>query len=155
MQQEFAYIPDDGSSTYVINVENNSTQILAGPTTKDAKASYAASITALVQLDSTGALSFLPYKQGDASANSAATWAAVANVAAVAPAGQSSASASGGASGSSSATGTKSGSSSSATATTRSGNSTGTTSDNGASVSGGLSLVLIALGSLGFVASLL
>ena len=87
MQQEFAFIPDDGSSTYVINVENNSTQPLAGPTSKDAKATYAASITALVQLDSTGAVSFLPYKQGDSAANGAAKWTSVAAVASVVPPG--------------------------------------------------------------------
>ncbi|TFK90320.1 hypothetical protein K466DRAFT_638163 [Polyporus arcularius HHB13444] len=89
VQQEFAFIPDDGSMTYVINVENNSTSTLAGPTSKDPKAQYAASITALVQLDSTGAVSFIPYKQGDASTNSAAKWATVAKIAAVAPAGTS------------------------------------------------------------------
>ena len=38
VQQEFAFIPDDGSATYVINVETNTTQSLAGPSTKDAKA---------------------------------------------------------------------------------------------------------------------
>lgn len=92
VQQEFAFIPDDGSMTYVINVENNSTSTLAGPTTKDPNAQYAASITALVQLDSTGAVSFIPYKQGDNSANSAAQWASVAAIAAVAPASSSAAS---------------------------------------------------------------
>ena len=87
MQQEFAFIPDDGSNTFVINVENNSTAPLAGPSTKDAKATYAASITALVQLDSTGAISFLPYKQGDATTNTAAKWASVDAVNSVVPAG--------------------------------------------------------------------
>ncbi|CDO70625.1 hypothetical protein BN946_scf184748.g23 [Trametes cinnabarina] len=91
VQQEFAFIPDDGSMTYVINVENNSTKTLAGPTTKDPKAQYAASITALVQLDSTGAVSFIPYKQGDDSTNAKAAWANVAKIAAAAPPGSSSA----------------------------------------------------------------
>ncbi|KAK7678669.1 hypothetical protein QCA50_018250 [Cerrena zonata] len=100
VQQEFAFIPDDGSATYVINVETNTTQSLPGPSTKDSKASYAAGITSLVQLDSTGALNFLPYKQGDASTNAQAAWTKVANVAAVAPPGAtSSATASGSASG--------------------------------------------------------
>ncbi|KAI0795433.1 hypothetical protein C8Q75DRAFT_803319 [Abortiporus biennis] len=81
VQQEFAFIPDDGSATYVIDVLTNTTQKLAGPTTKDSKATYAASITALVELDSTGALSFLPYKQGDDSANTAATWTKLSKVA--------------------------------------------------------------------------
>ncbi|THG96499.1 hypothetical protein EW026_g5343 [Hermanssonia centrifuga] len=116
VQQEFAFIPDDGSNTYVINVETNTTQSLAGPSTKDAKAMYAASITALVQLDSTGAVSFLPYTQGDASTNAQAKWTSVANVAAVAPPGSSSSSSNSSASGSnspskSSASGVKTGAS--------------------------------------------
>ena len=85
VQQEFAFIPDDGSLTYVINVENNSTSTLAAPATKDAKARYAAGITSLVQLDSTGAVSWLPYKQGDDAANKQAGWSSVAKLAAVAP----------------------------------------------------------------------
>ncbi|KAI0336879.1 hypothetical protein GY45DRAFT_1332904 [Cubamyces sp. BRFM 1775] len=100
VQQEFAFIPDDGSMTYVINVENNSTHTLAGPTTKDAKAQYAASITALVQLDSTGAVSFIPYKQGDDATNAKAAWAKVAAIASAAPP-SSTSSATGGSSGSS------------------------------------------------------
>ncbi|KAI0711229.1 hypothetical protein C8Q76DRAFT_797549 [Earliella scabrosa] len=85
VQQEFAFIPDDGSMTYVINVENNSTSTLPGPTTKDPKAQYAAGITSLVQLDSTGAISFVPYTQGNFAANSAAAWSSVAKLASVAP----------------------------------------------------------------------
>ncbi|KAI0635239.1 hypothetical protein C8Q77DRAFT_1217131 [Trametes polyzona] len=95
VQQEFAFIPDDGALTYVINVETNTTKTIAGPTTKDAKAQYAASITALVQLDSNGAVSFIPYKQGDDSANSAAKWSAVSKLAVAAPASGSSGAASG------------------------------------------------------------
>ncbi|KAI0360607.1 hypothetical protein OH77DRAFT_1418587 [Trametes cingulata] len=112
VQQEFAFIPDDGSMTYVINVENNSTKTIAGPTTKDPKAQYAASITALVQLDSNGGVSFIPYKQGDDSANANAKWASVAKIAAAAP-GASSAgssaggSSTGGASGNAAPTGTR------------------------------------------------
>lgn len=158
MQQEFAFIPDDGSATYVINVENNSTTPLAGPSTKDPKATYAASITALVQLDSTGALSFLPYKQGDASTNSAAKWSSVANVAAAVPPGSASTSpsASGGAkpSGSQGASG--------AAGSGKPTSSGGASPTGGANANGGVtlgssafSLALVALGSLGFVASLL
>ncbi|GJE86667.1 hypothetical protein PsYK624_027480 [Phanerochaete sordida] len=156
VQQEFAFIPDDGSATYVINVENNSTQQLAGPSTKDPKATYAASITALVQLDSQGALSFLPYKQGDASTNSAAKWSNVANVAAVVPPGSASAASpsgsskpSGSGSSSSKPTGSASGSGSAGAAPT------GGAQNSGASVTSIFSLGLIALGSLGFVASML
>ena len=115
VQQEFAFIPDDGSATYVINVENNSTTSYAGPTSKDADSSYAASITALVQLDSTGNLYFFPYTEGDTSANSAASWTKVTAVSKVAPASSASASATGSHSGSSSASATgSSGSASSA-----------------------------------------
>jgi len=85
VQQEFAFIPDDGSATYVINVETNTTAALAGPTIKDANATYAAGITSLVQLDSTGAVSYLPYQQNDASANQVASWSTVASLAEVAP----------------------------------------------------------------------
>lgn len=68
-----------------MNVETNTTKTLAGPTTKDANSQYAASINALVQLDSTGSVSFIPYKQGDDSANAAAAWSAVSKIAAAAP----------------------------------------------------------------------
>ncbi|PIL27578.1 hypothetical protein GSI_10729 [Ganoderma sinense ZZ0214-1] len=128
VQQEFAFIPDDFSDVYVINVETNTTATLAAPSSKDTKARYAASITALVQLDSSGAVSFIPYKQGDASTNSAAKWASVANIAAAVPA----SSASG-----SSATGTSHGSSTGAPAGTRvSGTSTATGSSASSTGSG-------------------
>jgi hypothetical protein len=157
VQQEFAFIPDDGSATYVINVENNSTAPLAGPSTKDPKATYTASITALVQLDSTGALSFLPYKQGDSTTNSAAKWSSVANVAAVVPPGSATSSSSSSASSSGShPSGTQS--SANGKPTSVNGTSTGSNAQNsGASIVGTsvFGLTLIALGSLGFVASLL
>ncbi|KAH8110314.1 hypothetical protein DFH11DRAFT_1804682 [Phellopilus nigrolimitatus] len=79
VQQEFAYIPDDGSATYVINVESNNTQTLAGPSTKDTGAQYFAGISSLVQLSSAkGELSFLPYTQG--SDNSHAAWTPISAV---------------------------------------------------------------------------
>jgi len=86
VQQEFAFIPDDGSATYVVNVLTNSTQQLAGPSTKDSNASYFASITSLVQLSSSGAVSYLPYTQGNTAANSAATWSTISAISSVAPA---------------------------------------------------------------------
>lgn len=76
VQEEFAFIPDDGSATYVINVENNSTLPLAGPTDKTSS-TYAASIQALVQLTSAGSISFLPYTPGNAGQNQAATWSKI------------------------------------------------------------------------------
>lgn len=76
VQQEFAFIPDDGSATYVINVESNTTQTLAGPSVKDSGAQYFAGISSLVQLSSSdGSLAFLPYTQG--SDNSAAKWTTI------------------------------------------------------------------------------
>ncbi|KAH7924719.1 hypothetical protein BV22DRAFT_1034871 [Leucogyrophana mollusca] len=85
VQQEFAFIPQDSSAVYVVNVETNTTQMLAGPTTKDPKATYFAGITSLVQLDSAGGVSFLPYQEGNVSVNSAASWSTVSLLAAVAP----------------------------------------------------------------------
>ncbi|KAF7303757.1 hypothetical protein MIND_00605300 [Mycena indigotica] len=85
VQQEIAFIPDDGSKTYIVNVETNTTQTMSGPATVDAKARYFASPTAIVQLASSGAVSWIPYKAGDNSANSGAKWSAVSNLAAVAP----------------------------------------------------------------------
>jgi len=85
VQQDIAFIPDDGSHTYIVNVETNTTQTIAGPSTVDASATYFASTTALVQLSSSGAVSWLPYSPSDTSANSAATWSTVKSLAAVSP----------------------------------------------------------------------
>ncbi|KII91112.1 hypothetical protein PLICRDRAFT_105622 [Plicaturopsis crispa FD-325 SS-3] len=85
VQQEFVFVPDDASATYVVNVENNSTQALAGPTSKDSKATYFGGITSIVQLDSTGAVSYLPYNQNDSNANKAASWSSVGPLLAAAP----------------------------------------------------------------------
>jgi hypothetical protein len=76
VQEEFAFIPDDGSATYVINVNTNSTQVLKGPSSKDPLATYFASPTALVQLGSDGRVSYLPYDPSSASANQS-TWSVV------------------------------------------------------------------------------
>ncbi|KAG1793687.1 uncharacterized protein HD556DRAFT_1432210 [Suillus plorans] len=99
VQQEFAFIPADSSATYVVNVETNTTQALAAPTTKDSKATYFAGVTALVQLTSNGTVSYLPYLEGNTSTNIAATWATVSNLAAAAPPSSSSSSSSSGSSG--------------------------------------------------------
>ncbi|TFK47561.1 hypothetical protein OE88DRAFT_1705708 [Heliocybe sulcata] len=98
VQQEFAFIPDDGSATYVINVETNTTTSLPGPSVKDASATYFAGITSLVQLASDGTVSYLPYKQGDVQTDQAASWGKVASIAAAAPPSNTSSSASGSAS---------------------------------------------------------
>ncbi|KAH9924165.1 uncharacterized protein B0H18DRAFT_437599 [Fomitopsis serialis] len=146
VQQEFAFIPDDGSATYVINVENNSTTSYTGPTSKDANSVYAASINALVQLDSSGNLYFFPYTEGDVSANTAAAWTKVQAVASVAPASSAGASATGSHSGSAGASGSATGSAGGASST--GGSSSGAT---GAVVSRGLA----AAGVLGIVGYLL
>lgn len=57
--------------------KNNNTAQMVGPTVKDAKATYAASITSLVQLTNNGVISFLPYTQGNSGANSAAAWSTI------------------------------------------------------------------------------
>ncbi|KAG6821136.1 hypothetical protein H0H93_006475 [Arthromyces matolae] len=78
VQQEFAFIPDDGSATYVINVETNTTQTLTGPSIKDSLATYFASTDSLVQLSSSGAVSYLAYGGANStSANAAASWSTV------------------------------------------------------------------------------
>jgi hypothetical protein len=79
VQQEFAFIPDDFSGTYVVNVENNSTRTLPPPTVQDTKSTYVAGITSLLQLDSAGAVSFVPYTPGDNNANAA--WSSVKSLA--------------------------------------------------------------------------
>ena len=85
VQEAFAFIPDDCSATYVLNVETNTTQILAGPSTKDQLATYYASITALVQLDSKGDVSYLSFNLNDTKANAAAQWSKVVSLANAAP----------------------------------------------------------------------
>jgi hypothetical protein len=133
VQQEFAFIPDDGSATYVINVETNTTQTLKGPTKQDSGATYFASTSALVQLSSSGDVSFLPYNADSASANTDATWSVVSKLPTALAASSSSAP-----SGSSATTGTRSGTAS-ATGST-SGTAQGPASTGGTTTSGALSL---------------
>jgi len=79
VQEEFAYIPDDGSATYVINVQSNTTQQLAAPE-MDPGAQYFAGITSLVQLDSQGNLFFLPYNPNNTASNQGVNWKSITNV---------------------------------------------------------------------------
>lgn len=65
----------------MLNVQTNTTQTLAGPSTKDAGATYFAGITSLIQLDSTGVASYLPFSPNDSSANAAAEWSKVVSLA--------------------------------------------------------------------------
>jgi hypothetical protein len=94
----FAFIPDDGSATYVIDVivcvlqfchlsiiyisphQSNSTQALSAPANKDPQATYFASTTALVQLSSSGSVSFLPFNQDSADQNANAEWSTISNL---------------------------------------------------------------------------
>ncbi|KAK1229237.1 hypothetical protein PQX77_007712 [Marasmius sp. AFHP31] len=150
VQQEFAFIPDDGSGTYVINVESNSTKALAGPPAKDSSAVYAASITALVSSSSQSGIQYIPYSaDGD---NSGAKWTKVEKLASLTPP-ASSGGGSGSPSGSGSGTkptGTSSGAGSGAT-----GNSSASGSNNGnGAIRAGKSVVLgmfgaLVLGSMG------
>jgi len=145
VQQEFAFIPDDGSATYVVNVLTNSTQQLAGPSTKDSNASYFASITSLVQLSSSGVVSYLPYTQGNTAANSAAAWSTISAISSVAPATTS-------ATGTSSSSGISASSAANSTSTSSRG---GGSSANKASSVRKISRALSAALALGAVACLL
>jgi len=146
VQQEFVFVPQDSSATYVINVETNTTQKLAGPTNQDPAATYFAGITSIVQLGSNGAVSFLAYNEADTSANAAATWASVS----ILPAASSnSSSGSGSGSGSGSSSGGKSGSHTS----TASGSSS--TSKNGAGRQTAVGIVSAVLAMGAVAASLL
>ncbi|CAD6577883.1 MAG: hypothetical protein CYPHOPRED_000399 [Cyphobasidiales sp. Tagirdzhanova-0007] len=55
----FAFIPDNATSTYIINTQSNTTSSFAAPPFADPLASYAASSTQLLQLTSNGSLAFL------------------------------------------------------------------------------------------------
>jgi len=78
VQQEFAFIPDDGSATYVINVATNTTKTLTGPPQKDPFASYSASTSALVMLGTQGQVVYLPYdKDGSAGGG---TWSTITKI---------------------------------------------------------------------------
>lgn len=120
VQLAFAYVPDDGSATYVIDVISNTTVTMAGPSTKDSGATYFASDAAIVQLTSSGAVNYIPYT--NSSADTSASWSSVKNLVSVAPTSSA---------GSSSKTGTASAGSSSSTSGTSSGSSSGSNS-NGA-----------------------
>jgi len=116
VQQEIAFIPEDSSAVYVINVETNTTQQLAGPTIKDPKATYFASTNSLVQLSSNGTVSFLPYQENSTSTNAAASWSIVKLLASAAPPSSTTTSPGTKSTSGSSSTGTSSGSTSGAIA---------------------------------------
>ncbi|KAF8334295.1 uncharacterized protein EI90DRAFT_3153598 [Cantharellus anzutake] len=72
VQEQIAFIPDDGSAVYVLNVQPNTTVQLQGPIVKDSNSDYAASTSELVQLTSSGNLYYLPYNQNNP--NSSVQW---------------------------------------------------------------------------------
>jgi len=78
VQQEFAFIPSDGSATYVVNVESNTTKTLTGPPVPDPLASYSASTSALVQLTTSGKVAFLAYNQN--TTTSGGTWSTITQI---------------------------------------------------------------------------
>jgi len=59
VQQRFAFIPDDGSGTYLINVETNTTTNFAAPPNTTTGAVYTASDSILVRLSDSGEFSYL------------------------------------------------------------------------------------------------
>lgn len=73
VQTQFAFIPDDGSGTFVVDVVNNATIPLSAPTDKSSS-TFAASITALVQLTEDGNIFWLPYTPGNTAESQAASW---------------------------------------------------------------------------------
>jgi hypothetical protein len=117
VQQEFAFVPSDGSATYVVNVESNTTKTLTGPPVQDPFASYSASTSALVQLTTSGKVAFLAYNQN--TTTSGGTWSTITQIP-VATFSTSNSSSSTSASGSaaSGATSTSTGSSAAGTSTT-------------------------------------
>ncbi|KIY46912.1 hypothetical protein FISHEDRAFT_46334 [Fistulina hepatica ATCC 64428] len=85
VQLEFVFVPDDCSATYVIDVLTNTTQTLAAPSANDSSAVYFASPYSIVQLASTGEISYLPYVYDDNTTNAAATWSSVKSLVSVEP----------------------------------------------------------------------
>jgi len=75
VQTEFAFVPDDFSGTYVVNVISNTTKILAPPPVVDLGASFAASTSSIVMLGNDGVVRSLAYNPN--TTNSSGTWTTV------------------------------------------------------------------------------
>ncbi|PPQ90706.1 hypothetical protein CVT25_005014 [Psilocybe cyanescens] len=133
VQQEFAFIPDDGSATYVINVESNTTKTLTGPPQQDPFASYSASTSALVQLTPGGQVAFLAYDPN--TTTSGGTWATISKLpSALGSASSSGTSSAGGSTPTGNTTSSSSGKNSSSGSP--SGSSSGSSNNNSGAVSG-------------------
>ncbi|KAF8154910.1 hypothetical protein B0H34DRAFT_783901 [Crassisporium funariophilum] len=146
VQQEFAFIPDDGSATYVINVETNTTKTLTGPPQQDPFATYSASPNALVQLSPSGQVAYLAYDPN--TTRSGGTWSTVSKIP-TASFGSGSSPTGTGSNPQSSETGTAGGSGSGS-------GSGGTQASGGGRVAGGLGLVFgmaagVVLGAVGLM----
>lgn len=61
VQTEFAFIPDDFSCTYIVDVVTNTTKALAAPPIVDLGASFTASTNSIVMLGSDGVVRSLAY----------------------------------------------------------------------------------------------
>lgn len=109
--------------------QTNSTETLKAPSAKDSKATYFASTTALVQLSSSGSVSYLAFDPETEAKNAAADWAPVKKLPVVATSSSPSGSPSGSGS-SSSPSGTKG--AQGATSSSASGSNSGNTKSNGA-----------------------
>ncbi|PPQ96094.1 hypothetical protein CVT26_004726 [Gymnopilus dilepis] len=130
VQQEFAFIPDDGSATYVINVETNTTKTLSGPSVKDPFAQYYASTSALVQLTTSGQVNFLAYNQN--TTTSGGTWTTISKLPSAASALSPSGSAGAAGAAPTGSSGGKSGSSGSGSGSSGNSSSGGSGSNSGA-----------------------
>jgi hypothetical protein len=75
VQTEFAFIPDDFSSTYIINVVSNTTKTLTAPPKVDLGPSFAASTNAVVMLGNDGVVRSLAYDPS--TTTSGGTWKTV------------------------------------------------------------------------------
>ncbi len=75
VQTEFAYIPDDFSGTYVVNVVSNTTKTLTAPPKVDLSAGFAASTNSIVMLGNDGVVRALVYNPK--TTTSGGTWQTV------------------------------------------------------------------------------
>ncbi|KAJ3211976.1 hypothetical protein HDU82_004387 [Entophlyctis luteolus] len=80
----FAYIPDDGTATILVNVNTNTSTTLTGFGSSGSTYRYAATNSYIVQFDTTGGgLKVLPVSGGDVSSGSGVTLLPTASVAAI------------------------------------------------------------------------
>ncbi|KAK9896224.1 hypothetical protein P389DRAFT_76328 [Cystobasidium minutum MCA 4210] len=61
----FAFIPENGNGTYVVNAKSNTTEVYPGPSSSDSTARYGASTSGLLQVTGNGSLSFFNFGSGN------------------------------------------------------------------------------------------